>query len=79
MTNTENLYANIRAHVESNYPLLYLVTFEEQHADDLIRKLAKDDNRKIFEWNLARGVVNFDHKQPLLDYQVSSNVRKLVG
>ncbi len=63
MTNTENLYANIRAHVASNYPMLYFVTFEEQRADDLIRRLAKDDNRKIFEWNLARGVVNFDHKQ----------------
>jgi ATP-dependent 26S proteasome regulatory subunit len=69
MTNTENLYTDIRAHVESNYPLLYLVTFEEQNADDLIRHLAQDDNRKIFEWNLASGVVNFDHKQPLLDYR----------
>ncbi len=63
MTNTKNLYTNIRAHVNSHYPLLYLVTFEEHHADDLIRKLAKEDNQKIFEWNLARGVVNFEHKQ----------------
>lgn len=69
MANTENLYANIRAHVESNYPMLYFVTFEEHHADALIRKLAEEENPKIFEWNLARGVVNFDHKQPLLDYQ----------
>jgi ATP-dependent 26S proteasome regulatory subunit len=49
--------------------MLYLVTFEEQKADDLIRKLAAEDNRKIFEWNLARGVVNFEHKQPLITYQ----------
>ncbi|MDD5754811.1 MAG: AAA family ATPase, partial [Methylococcales bacterium] len=73
MTNTENLYKNIRAHIESHYPMLYLVTFEEQKADDLIRKLAKDDNRKIFEWNLARGVVNFEHKQPLINYQDLAN------
>lgn len=64
MTNTENFYNNIRAHVESHYPMLYLVTFEEQKADDLIRKLTEDDNRKIFEWNLARGIVDFKHKQP---------------
>lgn len=72
MKNNENLYTNIRAHVESNYPILYLVTFEEQHADDLIRQLAGDENhnnRKILEWNLARGMVNFEHKQPLLDYR----------
>ncbi len=69
MTNTENLYANIRAHIESNYPMLYLVTFEEKHADNLIRQLAQDDNRKIFEWNLARGIVDFKHKQPQLDYR----------
>jgi SpoVK/Ycf46/Vps4 family AAA+-type ATPase len=68
MTNTENLYTDIRAHIESHYPMLYFVTFEEQNADNLIRQLAKDDNRKIFEWNLAQGVVNFEHKQPLLDY-----------
>ncbi len=37
MTNTKNLYKNIRTHVESHYPMLYLVTFEEQNADDLIR------------------------------------------
>lgn len=76
MTNTENLYVNIRAHIESNYPILYLVTFEEQKADDLIRQLASDENhnnRKIFEWNLARGMVDFEHKQPLLDYRDLAN------
>lgn len=70
MSNTETLYHNIRAHIESNYPLLYLVTFEEQQADTLITRLAAEDKRKIFEWNLARGMVSFDHKQPQTpDYQ----------
>ncbi|MFI3189379.1 AAA family ATPase [Crenothrix sp. D3] len=70
MSNTETLYSNIRAHIESNYPLLYLVTFEEQQADALITRLAAEDKRKIFEWNLARGVVSFDHKNPQTpDYQ----------
>ena len=69
MTNTETLYTNIRAHIESRYPLLYLVTFEEQQADALISRLAAEDKRKIFEWNMARGVVDFEHKQPLIGYQ----------
>ena len=69
MTNTETLYANIRAHIESYYPMLYLVTFEEKQADQLITRLAAEDKRIICEWNLARGVVNFIHKQPLADYR----------
>ncbi|MDP2902388.1 MAG: AAA family ATPase [Methylovulum sp.] len=69
MTNTETLYANIRAHIESHYPLLYLVTFEEQQADQLITQLAAEDKHKIYEWNMARGVVDFQHKQPLADYR----------
>lgn len=69
MSNTETLYSNIRAHIESNYPLLYLVTFEEQQADALITRLAAEDKRKIFEWNLARGIVSFENKQALIDYQ----------
>jgi ATP-dependent 26S proteasome regulatory subunit len=73
MNNIETLKKNIRAHIESHYPFLYLVTFEEKQADQLIAELANDDKRKIFEWNLARGWVNFEHKQPLGDYQDLAN------
>lgn len=69
MTNTETLYHSLRAHIESHYPLLYLVTFEEPQADQLITELAKEDRRKIIEWNLAQGVVSYQHKQPLADYR----------
>jgi SpoVK/Ycf46/Vps4 family AAA+-type ATPase len=68
MNNTENLKIDLRAHIESHYPLLYLVTFEEKQADILISELAAEDNRKISEWNLAHGLVDFKHKQPLGDY-----------
>ena len=69
MSNIETLYTNLRAHIESHYPLLYLVTFEEKQADQLITRLAAEDSRKIVEWNLARGIVNFQHKQPIGDYR----------
>lgn len=68
MTHTKNLFPMLRTHVESHYPLLYLVTFEEQQADELIKQLATEDKRKIREWNLARGEVSFQHKQPLAAY-----------
>lgn len=60
------LIDTIRAYVESHYPALYLVTHEEYEADQLISELA--DGRKIIEWNMARGLVNFKTKQPLLEW-----------
>ena len=32
MTNSETLYANLRAHIESHCSLLYLVTLQEKQA-----------------------------------------------
>lgn len=51
----------MRSYTESHYPILYLVTREENHADELIRSLSV--GRKIMEWNMARGLVDFDSKQ----------------
>ena len=58
-----NLRQSMRSCVESFYPILYLVTFEEEKGDALIGDLA--DGRKILEWNMARGCVRFDTKAPL--------------
>lgn len=63
---TKTLSAQLRAHVESHYPLLYIVTFEENDADGLIKNVA--DDRKIIEWNMALGQVDFSTKHPLVDY-----------
>ena len=53
-----SLRENIRMHVESHYPILYLVTFEEGQGDVLIGDLA--DGRQVFEWNMAFGIVPLD-------------------
>ncbi|MDZ7857440.1 AAA family ATPase [Sphaerotilus sp.] len=58
------LIDTLRSHVESHYPALYLVTHEESEADALIRTLAADGERRIVEWNLARGLVDFETRQP---------------
>jgi hypothetical protein len=56
----------IRAYVESHYPAIYLVTHEEKEADDLIADLS--EGRKIVEWNMAQGLVNFKTKRPLSEW-----------
>ena len=63
-----NLRQNIHSYVESHYPILYLVTFEEKAGDSLIGDLAGNGNRKVLEWNMARGFVHFDNKAPMGDY-----------
>lgn len=60
------LQQSIRSCVESFYPILYLTTFEERDSDRLIKRLAA--GRRIWEWNLARGMVRFDSKAPLANY-----------
>lgn len=62
----QSLQATLRAHVESHYPILYLLTYEEAETDALIRDLAED--RKILEWNMARGLVDFATKRPQTDW-----------
>lgn len=57
---------NLRTYVESHYPTLYLVTHEESEADQLINELAED--RKIIEWNMARGLVDFKTKRPFMPW-----------
>ena len=63
----KNLQDTLRQYVESHYPILYLVTFEEDKGDQLIRDVA--DGREILEWNMARGHVRFDTKMQLADYK----------
>ena len=63
---TQKPISIIRAHIESHYPVLYLVTHEETDTDALISELAED--RNIIEWNMARGLVDFKTKQPQIQY-----------
>lgn len=57
---------NLRAHVLSFYPILYLLTYDDAEADELIASVA--ETRIIHEWNMARGLVYFDTKQPMIDW-----------
>ena len=67
----DDLERSVRSYVESHYPIIYLVTFEEEDADRLLGKIS--DGRKILEWNMARGCVCFDSKSPLTNYLDLSN------
>lgn len=63
---TTNLQESVHSHVQSHYPILYLVTFEEEEGDRLISSL---EDRKVLEWNMAHGFVHFNNKVQMADYK----------
>jgi ATP-dependent 26S proteasome regulatory subunit len=63
---SKNLIDRLRAHAESHYPLLYIVTFEEHDADALIKSVAEE--RRIIEWNMGRGQVDFATKRAMTNF-----------
>ncbi len=54
----------INPYVDSHCPIVYLETYEEDKADQVIDAVFK--KRKIWEWNLASGWVDF-HNKTVLD------------
>ncbi|MBV5298182.1 MAG: AAA family ATPase [Rhodoferax sp.] len=60
----KKLKETLLAHLQSHYPILHLITHDDAESDRLILEL--DVSRKILEWNMARGLVRFDTKQPLM-------------
>ena len=54
----------LRAHTLSHYPILHIITHDDAEVDALIAQI--EPERKIIEWNMARGLVRFDTKQPLM-------------
>lgn len=59
-----NLQETLRAHALSHYPILQIITHDDAEVDTLIAQI--EPERKIIEWNMARGLVRFDTKQPLM-------------
>lgn len=54
----------LRAYALSHYPILHIITYDDAEVDTLIAQI--EPERKIIEWNMARGLVRFDTKQPLM-------------
>jgi hypothetical protein len=42
--------------IRARYPLLYLVTYEEQRVDALLGDLCRTQNRQLLEWTATRGL-----------------------
>lgn len=55
--------------IRARYPLLYLVTWEEQRVDQLLTELARTHNRNLVEWTATRGLRGLTTALPNVDVE----------
>lgn len=56
----------LKQYINAGFPILYLHTFEEEKADEIIRAAAK--KMEVIEWNGANGFVDFQYKTRRVTY-----------
>ena len=56
----ENLINEIRLYIKSRYPIIYLVTSEENRAEKLMKKAAQLTKKQCFFWSVTDGYYNTD-------------------
>ncbi|MCC7431542.1 AAA family ATPase [bacterium] len=49
----------MKIHIQANYPLIYLLTSEEERALQKIDEVAKELKRKFFVWSETKGLKNY--------------------
>lgn len=63
-----SLYYNLTKHIQAGCPGIYIQTSEEGRVDALLLKLKQELGfRRIQEWSLGYGWINFERKQPVAD------------
>jgi len=61
----QELTRQLRSYIESHHPLIYVDTFEDTKADEIIKEVG--NTRNIIEWNFSSGIVDFNTKRTLED------------
>src|SRR5207247_651225 len=50
--------------IRARYPLLYLVSWEEQRVDGIIAELARAHGKALFDWSVTRGLKRHTQGRP---------------
>lgn len=59
MSETPNFLREVDTLIRARYPLLYLVSFEEQRVDALMGEIARAHGKELVEWSATRGLRTF--------------------
>lgn len=60
----DNLKSRLVRYIDSGYPVILLNSYEEKKVDLIISQIAGE--KEIVEWNAAKGMVDFETKNPQL-------------
>jgi SpoVK/Ycf46/Vps4 family AAA+-type ATPase len=60
--------------IQAQYPLIYLVTSEEERAEQAIAKIAQDndEHRRVFIWTVTHGVVEYGQPRQITQHNTVS-------
>lgn len=50
--------------IRARYPLIYVVTWEEQRVDDLLARLAESHGKALYDWSVTRGLRRLERDRP---------------
>ena len=57
MKRTRTALEEIEVLIRARYPLLYIVSWEEQRVQDWLVEVARKRNKRVFEWSFTTGIV----------------------
>ena len=49
--------------IKAQYPLIYMVTFEEERATGTIASLAQQSSQRLYTWTMTHGIVEYGHER----------------
>ncbi|MGK7871944.1 MAG: AAA family ATPase [Xenococcaceae cyanobacterium] len=60
--------------IQAQYPLIYLVTHEEERAEQAITKIAetKTQHRRVFMWTVTHGIVEYGQPRQITQHNTTS-------
>lgn len=56
---TEDFKKEIKALIAARYPLIYLVSFEEQRIEKILMEIGRDTRKKLMVWTVTQGFVEY--------------------
>lgn len=52
--------------IRARYPVIYVVTWEEERVEQRLAKIAAARNKKLFTWTCTQGIVRAGSEPPIL-------------
>ncbi len=62
---TTEFKEELRALIAARYPLIYLVSFEEQRIEEILLAIGREMGKKLVTWTITQGLVQLPGRKPL--------------